>query len=172
MTVSDVEFAEFVTLPRLLAVKDVASVIRCSKAKVYDLHYSRAIPTMRVAGRIAMYAAHVNAYVDAGPRTVPSISPAVLDGQKEDRLIYIMESGDHVKIGHSKEPTARLKTIQESSAYEMRLLATCRGGRKSEEEIHSILWRYRARGEWFRISKPDLRWIIADMAVWGGWRAA
>jgi excisionase family DNA binding protein len=52
-----------VTVPRLLTVREVADVLRCSRSQVYSLIYAGTIPTAKIAGKTLCRAIDVEAYI-------------------------------------------------------------------------------------------------------------
>jgi hypothetical protein len=54
-----------------------------------------------------------------------------------------------IKIGHSIDPTGRLRDIQACSPVELSILATRQGGEMRERAYHWQFSNFRRRGEWF-----------------------
>jgi len=77
-------------------------------------------------------------------------------------VVYFIQQGESgpIKIGFSKDPAARLKTLQASSPHPLRLLRTIHGERPREQSIHSKFRRHRLSGEWFA-PVPELLEYIA-----------
>lgn len=68
-------------------------------------------------------------------------------------MIYAVEcvGTEYVKFGYTDELTAtgRLRDLQTGCPLELRLIASCSGGREVEQKIHMWLIKRRGRGEWF-----------------------
>lgn len=69
---------------------------------------------------------------------------------------YLIGSGwEHVKIGHSSKPTARLSELQVGSTDDLRLLhqwkLTREEAKALERRLHAMFSWAAVRGEWFRI---------------------
>lgn len=86
-------------------------------------------------------------------------------------MIYFAEavSLDMVKIGFASCPERRIKTLQTSSPFAVKLIATEEGGREKERYLHSRFKELRVREkgggrEWFHFEN-EIREYIA-----GGWK--
>jgi hypothetical protein len=76
------------------------------------------------------------------------------------RWVYVAinhRNGYH-KIGYSKNPALREKTLQ-SEEPEIELLFSYRGDGKHEKELHEMFSHKRLRGEWFTLDDCDLTTI-------------
>lgn len=73
-------------------------------------------------------------------------------------LVYLMLNcrNKYTKIGVSMYPEHREKTLQ-SEEPEVALLATIRGGKRLEAELHDRFAAKRLRGEWFDLNGQDYR---------------
>ena len=57
----------------------------------------------------------------------------------------------YVKFGRAKDVMHRMQSLQTGSPYyKMRLLGFANWPDAEERRIHSYLWDFRARGEWFK----------------------
>lgn len=65
--------------------------------------------------------------------------------------VYFVKMGTFVKIGHTMDVAARMKTIQTSCPAEIHLLRIERGTVEIERDFHRRFRRYRTNGEWFAI---------------------
>jgi len=91
----------------------------------------------------------------------------LINNEKEninhDKTIYtylmIDESNNVVKIGRSKNPFNREKTLQ-SEKISIKLLYIL--DKNIETELHRKLKSKRVRGEWFRLSKNEIANIVID----------
>lgn len=60
------------------------------------------------------------------------------------------ESSNRVKIGYSKNPTSRIRSIQTACSTPLKLIGVCESfSPSSEKQLHSHLAQYRANLEWF-----------------------
>lgn len=69
-----------------------------------------------------------------------------------------------VKIGLSKDPGNRLAQLQTGSPVRLKLLGVveCRDGNHAlavEREAHRVFEKQRRRGEWFKLSKGQMKSI-------------
>ena len=77
--------------------------------------------------------------------------------EKIDTYIYMMEDRHTglVKIGHSKDPGYRERTLQ-SQKPSIRMLGAWPGSRLDETRLHSMYSHKRKRGEWFALRPADI----------------
>lgn len=75
------------------------------------------------------------------------------------QFLYIMQSGEHVKIGVSGDPLARLSGVQTGNPESVHLLYVFKPlARKAswvEGEVHKTLRGRRVRGEWFAVTPEE-----------------
>lgn len=101
----------------------------------------------------------------------------VLSGQRGDipRLprsadgwcyVYVIRSGNSVKIGRSLDPSARLKDLQTTHARPLELIAAVPSHAMLEGAIHRRFARLRTRedGEWFHLEQDLIDFIQAMQA--------
>lgn len=70
--------------------------------------------------------------------------------KKGDSLYFIQANGTgKIKIGRSKNPYRRLKTLQTGNASELKMIACIEGLGWRERDIHQTLKKWRVKGEWF-----------------------
>ncbi len=77
-------------------------------------------------------------------------------------VYFIQESGSGcIKIGSSKDPVGRLKSIQSHNPNSLKLLKVIDGGIKEEKILHRLFFRERIRsaGEWF-VPSEELKKFI------------
>ena len=76
--------------------------------------------------------------------------------------VYIMEDlrNKSLKIGHSKTPTKRERTLQ-SEAPEMILRFAIPADEDEERKLHKRFEAKRQRGEWFSLTADELLWIVS-----------
>ena len=74
--------------------------------------------------------------------------------------VYLMQdtTNDFYKIGRSKEPRYREKTLQ-SEKPTIELLFCFAGSRKDEKYLHEHFKEKRIRGEWFHLDDDDVAYI-------------
>lgn len=65
--------------------------------------------------------------------------------------LYFTQQGESgpVKIGRTRQLTARINALSVTSAFELRLLGTIPETWLSEERAHRVFARHRIKGEWF-----------------------
>ena len=66
-------------------------------------------------------------------------------------MIYMIQSNDLVKIGHTNNVSRRLFELQTGNPYKLNLIFMGTGGADEEKELHKAYSKYRANGEWFKI---------------------
>jgi len=71
---------------------------------------------------------------------------------KSNRIYFIQAPNGLFKIGKSKNPKARLKTLQVGSPVKLTLKKIIKGGLALEHVLHIYFKHLRKHGEWFR---PD-----------------
>jgi hypothetical protein len=74
-------------------------------------------------------------------------------------FIYAVENGDAVKIGYAVDPVRRLSELNVGSPGRHRLVGFAPGAREHESELHSLLDRWRVRGEWFEKAGAVLHFL-------------
>lgn len=86
--------------------------------------------------------------------------------------VYAIQAGGYggdIKIGISRDPVARLATLQVGSSEPLRGVAAWRGSRADEKALHAMYASHRLHGEWFRHSLPMWR-LLRDFGgdfEWG-----
>jgi len=82
------------------------------------------------------------------------------------RYVYAIgiEGSTLVKIGMSRNPVSRLKTLEQSMPYTLVLLHQIwrEDARRIERNLHRILQERQQRGEWFDLPEPDLEELFAE----------
>ena len=76
--------------------------------------------------------------------------------------IYIIKCNEYIKVGISNDPKRRLKDLQTSNPYKLKLLSVYQPKQPviAERVIHALLDKYHERGEWFNCS-----FDIADKVI-------
>ncbi len=91
---------------------------------------------------------------------------AILPGEDQG-LVYFIRSGttQAIKIGFTAgRPEDRLKALQTAHSYKLELIATSRGTREHEKELHDRFRAYQLEGEWFK-PHPELLAFISVLPV-------
>lgn len=94
--------------------------------------------------------------IDVLTRLLPSPPPVRVS---DTRSVYFIRCGEYVKIGVSRDPQARLKTLRTSGngtlaprgidLWEAELVGVLQGGAAVEADMHDRFARLRDTGEWF-----------------------
>jgi hypothetical protein len=66
-----------------------------------------------------------------------------------------------VKIGHSRDVQARIRTLTVGNPDELQVVLILEGSKTQEYEIHGRFKSLRLRGEWFEFAE-ELRCFVAD----------
>jgi hypothetical protein len=87
-------------------------------------------------------------------------------------FVYFIGIGDpyltHVKVGYtSKNPAARMASLQTGCPFKMRLLGFVFGNEAMEAELHDVLSHQNSSGEWFIYSDYVAR--VIDGALKDEW---
>lgn len=66
-------------------------------------------------------------------------------------FVYFIEAvgAEAIKIGFSRNPAKRLRSMASGSPFPLRLLAVFPATQSAELVLHDELWAYRTHGEWF-----------------------
>jgi len=80
--------------------------------------------------------------------------------------IYIIQCNEYYKVGISKSPRSRLKQLQTSNPYELKLKRTYKlpSPKTSEALIHMMLKEYHVRGEWFNTELDVINSVIESLS--------
>lgn len=84
----------------------------------------------------------------------------IADG-KPDGFVYVLQSGQHYKIGKTKRLDSRIMTLKIQLPMPVFLLHAfpCQDYSQSELELHALLHEWRLNGEWFGLPNEVLYWI-------------
>lgn len=76
--------------------------------------------------------------------------------------VYILRSGDFIKIGKSKDVDQRVTQISPKTPMPVTLLHTiaCDDMSWAEAQLHRHYAHYRTNGEWFLLPQEDLSWLL------------
>lgn len=66
-------------------------------------------------------------------------------------MVYFILNKDlnHVKIGYSKNPSLRIKTLQTASSHKLEIIAVLKGTIKEEKFLQKNFNKYHIKNEWF-----------------------
>lgn len=95
-------------------------------------------------------------------RTGRTIDEMLADQEAEQRtFVYLMSHVNGLtKIGMSKKPHAREKTLQAEDPR-LNILASFEAFASTEKRLHEIFDSARVRGEWFDLKPRHIEWIVA-----------
>jgi hypothetical protein len=77
-------------------------------------------------------------------------------------FVYLIESQDSYKIGHSEDPWKRKSELQTGNPSLLKLVSVVEGGKDLERELHGMFSKYRIHGEWFSGGCELLDWFAVD----------
>lgn len=80
------------------------------------------------------------------------------------QVYFIQRADGNIKIGYSYDPLQRKGQLQTQYDCEMTLLATLKGARVKEKELHGRFAAARVKGEWFAPSH-ELMSFIKEVAL-------
>ena len=87
--------------------------------------------------------------------------------ESREGFVYFVRIRDtlNVKIGHSKDPYARLQTLQTASPYDIDLEQAFFSTEafQKEQRLHLEMQLYHVRGEWFELTKEQV--IGASLSI-------
>ena len=84
-----------------------------------------------------------------------------INGDDDVNYIYLMhcKSTGLTKIGRSKNPSSRLKSISTHSPTGINIIFTHKAEKSKEHDLHVMMKHKRLHGEWFNLSKEDIQRI-------------
>jgi len=90
--------------------------------------------------------------------------------RKSNRKVYLMRSGDNIKVGVSTSPQERQRQIQTSHYEEVELIKTWEpeDALSMEKKIHAKLFSQHQRGEWFKMDEKSLNGIVNAISLFVG----
>ncbi len=140
--------------------------------ELVEKHYRAGILTLRQVGaeckvsHVAIQKRATRLDWQRGERIsseLPGIDRSFAPAQNEPRSGFVycvfVDAGERLyKIGLSTNPVARIKDLQVSQPFEVRVAACFMVGdmRREEALLHERFASQRVRGEWFRLSGDDL----------------
>jgi len=75
--------------------------------------------------------------------------------------VYFIEAPGRIKIGYTRQPEKRLRSLQNGDMESLKPIAVIDGSRFLEKALHGVAAPYHLRGEWFR-DCSEVRQIISD----------
>jgi hypothetical protein len=81
-------------------------------------------------------------------------------------MIYVIRSGDFVKIGKANDPQKRIADLQTAHPVKLELLATLPGDKWLEKQFHNRFSDRRITGEWFRLTDEEVRTALVESRGW------
>lgn len=103
-------------------------------------------------------------FARAGEVLEPQAAPILLRTKHLSGFVYFMrEPFGLVKIGKARNPNTRLKDIQTSSPYELRIegVIQCENMHGLEAEIHTAFEHRLVRGEWYCLTTDEVMEILS-----------
>ena len=78
--------------------------------------------------------------------------------------IYVMKCSIFYKVGFSKNPKNRLKTVKTHNPLDVKIFATLKTDNhlELEKELHNLFANKKSRGEWFELNEDDLLMLKID----------
>ncbi|TDR90352.1 GIY-YIG nuclease family protein [Enterovirga rhinocerotis] len=73
--------------------------------------------------------------------------------------VYVVASGEHIKIGFASDPGRRLASLQTASPFKLVTVAIFAGSTLDERALHRRFAGQQAVGEWFRREGELAAWI-------------
>jgi hypothetical protein len=82
----------------------------------------------------------------------------------EQGYIYIIQTGDFIKIGKSIDPNRRLNEISPNSPYDCEILEVYPSYfmSRAEKALHRKFAKFREKNEWFQLSTEIQTWMETD----------
>lgn len=84
----------------------------------------------------------------------------------QSEYVYVIGSliKNVCKIGYSKNPVSRLKSLQTGCPYKLQFLLIINGNRTTEKQLHRKYRRYKSNGEWFHF-REELKRSVEEIAL-------
>lgn len=94
-----------------------------------------------------------------GRGRIPGNPPKQKFPDVDDGYVYVAKSARFYKIGRSKNPIERIKGITPPHGRKLVSVHKVANRHKAEKLLHEAFKEKRARGEWFKLNKDDLKRI-------------
>lgn len=135
---------------------------------------SRGLPYYAALGRTKLFHPDDIARIRRDAASKPPMSQYLKDMYEllptinsDQGIVYFVQSGEFVKIGHSKKWPARLSGLQTASPTPLTVLHVIAGSAAKEKALHRKFMRLKAHGEWFR-KEAELAAYIEMLKESGG----
>ena len=90
-------------------------------------------------------------------------------GSAKEPVIYFISADDElVKIGHTTNLSARLRSLRTAHPKELSILLVIPGSRDDEQELHQRFAEFRVKREWFKLAEP-IGFYIAECSPVRAW---
>jgi hypothetical protein len=97
--------------------------------------------------------------MSAPERAASGVPPLACETGSGSGKVYFLRSGDIVKIGYSRDPTARIKSFKTAIPGELELLGCFDGNFESERQVQNLFADLNVGGEWYRATTGLIEWI-------------
>lgn len=77
-------------------------------------------------------------------------------------MVYVVHCDGLYKIGVSSNVSERVRSLQTASPHLVTLIGTIEGDRSIEALWHYQFREKHVRGEWFRLTPEDVRYVLAS----------
>lgn len=83
--------------------------------------------------------------------------------------VYIIKCGKYYKIGRTKRMGARMVNYKVHNPYPIKLVyyKNCKSSKETEKMLHCELSDYRYKGEWFVLTKDQIKEIVNFIEKYG-----
>jgi hypothetical protein len=96
----------------------------------------------------------------AAAKTKDTYAPMPNERPRGPGFVYFIRCGEYVKVGFTKNPQERTKSLRSMTPYPTKMLKVIAGTMAGERAIHKVLAEYHHHFEWFRL-EDTLREAIA-----------
>ena len=134
-----------------IPIKDATPLL----AEMRPIRISSRASSMRVDPK------HFSAWQKHGPTLLPKVTPVMAEAPAIGG-VYFVQIQDHgpIKIGTTRNVRDRLRGLQTSHPYQLRLLGVMPGRHAEEAGLHVRFARHHISGEWFH---PDFEIVSLAM---------
>ena len=149
----------------LINARDAAELLGCNERTVKRLADEKKIPAMRIGNRWRFLASMLEAWnAGAKPELLQYVEPRPPEPR---RYVYVIAAGPFVKIGIADNVERRMASIQTGCPYPCNIIhsalvmAAIASG--VEGDLHQQFSHKRTSGEWFRLTKRELKAVIRSI---------
>jgi hypothetical protein len=84
---------------------------------------------------------------------------------EKETFVYLISDTKKttLKIGITKNITARLAQLQKPNPHILKIIACTKGDEEDEKFLHALFDKYRIHGEWFRITSKKAKGILQEV---------